>query len=547
MSILPFGMRRALRLLSPELARERYCIAVTVVLAVVSSSALWLVPYCQRWLVDRLAGGDYSRAVWWLAGCGGLLLAIGGCDTLGEYLIRGSGTRIGLSVKRRLLGALMGLPVDSISSLGSGYLSGRLLNDLTLAGFIYSDAAIAGLRNVLKLGGGWVMIAIFDWRVAAVLLPLLPVYWLASRFFGRRQFALAWDYCECNARTNRSLYEFLRNIVLVKSRAAETDSDKRFRVGLEAVEELQYRRFRLDAGFRLVLLILPGACYFAVFLVGIAMIAYGRWSLGGLWALNCYLHYIFVPLQGLSRTSVRLSQAFAAAGRLTDLMDQLPENSPEGLRVERLAGAVEARNLTFGYPGAPLLFENLNFKIAPGEHVAIAGDSGTGKSTLAALLLALRRPTSGTLKVDDVPVTEYELSSYRRRIGFISQISEFFAGTLQENLACGLETPPGDDDIGRAIAAVGLAERLPEAGKTQVMENGANFSVGERLRLALARELLREVDILILDEPTANLDAVAAARTLDLIERIFAGKTVLMISHRESTLARFSRKIELGV
>lgn len=542
------GFTGVWRLLRPELIPEKRRIALLGAIVLISTAISYLSPWLQRKCINALEIRVWEPAVLFAAAVFSAIAAARLLDAAETYLVNILNTRIGLSLKRRMLGSLLGLSAASISRLGSGYIAGRLLNDLDTSSYLYSGVLCSGVRNALKIIGGFCFIALFDWRIAAGLLPALACYWPVAALFRRRQYQLALEVCERRAESNRTIYDALRNITLVKAGTAEQQANDRFHSELNSIEQLQLRRFKLDNLFRAALLLLPGICYAGVAALGIHMILAERWTLGEFWALNCYLSYLFNPLQALCASTVRVQQAVAAAGRLLQLQRLMPEPGGGSRKADRLTGKITIRRLNFSYDAATPVFRDFSLEISPGEKVVITGESGCGKSTLAALLLSFYRPTSGEILFDGHPQHEYELATLRRRIGYLSQVTEFFNGTIRDNLSSGLDRAPDDAELLQALRTAGadeLLRHLPDGLASRIFEGGANFSVGERLRLALARELLRDSDIIMFDESTANLDPVHEQQLLDVIDRHFSTKTILLISHRESSIARFSRRIHL--
>ncbi|MDD3885445.1 MAG: ABC transporter ATP-binding protein [Victivallaceae bacterium] len=537
------------KLLRPEITAERGRFTLFGLVVVLAAVAGLCAPVFQKQFIDSLTRRELHDAMIFFVLTAGAVASIRLLSVAEGYIISMLNTAVLISLKRRLLTRLLGLPANSISQLGGGYLSGRLMGDIDRCGYFFSAGTPVGIRNSLTLAGGMAMIAVFDWRIALGMLAIAPIYWLLVKYFSDRQFKLSLELCEERAESNRSVYDALHNITLVKASSAEREAGKRLDLRLDSIRTIQRNRFRLNVGFRLLLAVLPGICYLLLFFVGMRLIIAGEWSLGKLWALVCYMGYVFTPVQSLGAVSVNLQQSLAAARRLLQLLELMPEEHADCHPVTgHLKGAISVRDCGFAYTPGKAVFERVSFELAPGDKAVLVGPSGSGKSTLAALLLGLYRPTSGSVRVDGVEVGDYEQESYRRRIGYLSQVSEFFAGTLRENLLYGAPDGTTDDQLVAALERSGAGELLkkqPDGLASPVWENAANFSVGERLRLATARELLRDCDILILDESTANLDDANAKLLLDLIDEVYRDRTVLAISHRESTVCRFAKKIEL--
>lgn len=279
------------------------------------------------------------------------------------------------------------------------------------------------------------------------------------------------------------------------------------------------------------------------------MILEGQWTLGGLWALLRALDYVFTPSQLLCGGLIQFHSVSAAAARVMQLDRLLPEENLEnGVEPGKLEGRIEFRHVSFGYlPGVPVL-RDLSFELASGggrralrpERRRKKYDCGAAAALLPAGIGRNpdRRPSAG----------EFRLRALRRRIGYIGQTGEFLTGTLAANLLLGVDRPVPETRLREVIGLVGLGARLnaPECDRDAPLEeNGVNFSVGERIRLAVAREILRDPDILILDETTASLDGETEEKLMDFLLELLAGRTVLVISHRESTLRRAQRRLEL--
>ena len=225
----------------------------------------------------------------------------------------------------------------------------------------------------------------------------------------------------------------------------------------------------------------------------------------------------------------------AAAARLIELENATREpNLDSGLAVFELHGKIELRGLSFAYhPGRPVL-SGLDLVLEPGAKLLVSGPSGSGKSTLFALLLGFYKPLAGAILVDDRPVDAYNVRALRRKIGYLGPFPEFIPSSLRANLTLGCPDPPDDDAIFAALDAAGagsVVRVLPRGLDTVLTESVRNFSAGERLRFALARELLRGCSLLLLDEATAHLDPENETLFLETVLRVFRSRTVLMIRH----------------
>lgn len=535
--------------LKPYLRPHAWRIAGIGALLLFGASFAYLEPLVQRQFINTLTALERPQVWFWgilTVLTGALLRLCAAGESIGENSI---GARITMTLKTRLSRRLLDLPVSFFHRHGSGYLAGRLTRDIDEMQFLYSAGMTGILSSALRLLGGLALLFVLDWRVGAVVVLILPLYLLAYRKFRGDHYRVGLAVSEANAANSRTLQSTFSGIRLLKSSAAEEKRGERLGREFEQQMILRIRRFRLGCRFRVLLRVIPGGCRGALLLAGVWMILEGRWTLGGLWALLRALDYVFTPSQLLCGGLIQFHSVSAAAARVMQLDRLLPEENLEnGVEPGKLEGRIEFRHVSFGYlPGVPVL-RDLSFELRPGEVVALCGPSGGGKSTIAGLLLRFFRPESGEILIDGRPAGEYRLRALRRRIGYIGQTGEFLTGTLAANLLLGVDRPVPETRLREVIGLVGLGARLnaPECDRDAPLEeNGVNFSVGERIRLAVAREILRDPDILILDETTASLDGETEEKLMDFLLELLAGRTVLVISHRESTLRRAQRRLEL--
>ncbi|MCP4699407.1 MAG: ABC transporter ATP-binding protein, partial [Gammaproteobacteria bacterium] len=255
-----------------------------------------------------------------------------------------------------------------------------------------------------------------------------------------------------------------------------------FKIALERIAVSSVANLAISAPGELAKLV--------VLVAGAYEIIIGNWSLGSLLAFQSYLGYVYGPAQFLASANLQLQNALAALERVATLFDIVPEeNTGIGLKIRRLKGAVEFKNVTFSYDGREPVLQEIVFKVRAGEKIAIIGPSGVGKTTLLSLIMRFYKPTAGEIYFDGRPAAEYELSALRQRIGFVAQKPILLADSIQANLSYG--NPDADDDQIRQAARVAdihnFITSLPDGYATVIKEKGGNLSEGQKQRLALAR------------------------------------------------------------
>jgi ABC-type multidrug transport system fused ATPase/permease subunit len=294
---------------------------------------------------------------------------------------------------------------------------------------------------------------------------------------------------------------------------------------------------------------MPGIARVLVLAIGAYWVIKGEWTLGSLLAFQAYLGYVFSPAQYLATANLDLQNARASLERVSALFDIVPEeNIGTGKKVERLTGEIEFRNVSFAYDSREPVLNDLSFHIQPGEHVAIAGPTGVGKTTLLSLILRFYQPTRGEIYFDGQPASDYEVSSLRRRIGYVSQSTHLLSGTIMENLRYG-NTDASDKEVLRAAKVADIHEficSLPKGYESEVGERGGNLSEGQKQQLSIARALVKDPDILVLDEPASALDSLTEKSILQSLPSSIQNKTLFVVAHRFSTIKDSDRILLLN-
>ena len=465
------------------------------------------------------------------------------------YVASHTGARLDVLIGGEVLHRLIGLPYRHFENTPTGVISERLRQLETIRQFFTGQMPM----TLVDLGFVFVFVAALWYlspALAGVVLAAVPVFVGLSFAVHRTQRRLVDDNFAALAAKTSALAETVANALTVKSLALEGEMERRWgsRLALSA-----WTGFRANNLVNLTGAIGTGlqqAVGLVVLVLGATLVIGGDLTVGALIAANIMAGRALAPMRQVVSAWNQLQEVRSAFRRLDDIMDQPPETEPGASpATPTFEGRIAFERVSFAYePDLPPVLRDLSFTVEQGEIVGIMGPLGSGKSTLAKLLQGLYRPNAGRILIDRTDIAHASPAALRRQLGVVPQEVQLFAGTVRENIGMGADDPDPARIMASAkfVGAHDFIQRLPKGYETVLRERGTGLSNGQRQLICLARAMMRNPRILILDEATSSLDGASEDTFLTNLRRVARGRTVIIISHRVGPLAVADRVISLA-
>ncbi|WP_079186329.1 ABC transporter ATP-binding protein [Streptomyces sp. CB01580] len=538
----PIGVWKAFRRFWPLTRRDRWWLVLVFVCAVLSAVAETVTVLLFAELTDTALGQGSVSAFWRPAGLW-LVVAVAGAVTgyLGNSLAAWTAERFVLRLRARVFGHLQTLPPHFYQANRRGDLVERLTGDveaieaLVVTGIV--GAASALFSTVFYAAAAlWLR-----WDLALATFLMVPLFWFTTRRFAGPLRAVSRRGRAADGAITAVVEETLVNVVMTQAYNRQRAEEERL-LGRALIRlRTSVRAVRLTEFYEQLVEVLETLCVLTIIGLGAWEISEGRMTLGQLLAFAAFIGYLYPPIRSLGQLGLTATAATAGAERLLEILDTPPTVTdpvvgPDcPLPAGRARGEVEVSRVRFRYPGGsePVL-RDLSFTASPGELVVITGPSGAGKSTLAALLLRFYDPDTGTIRLDGIPVDRMPLARLRANVTLLPQETLVLHDTIERNIACGRDRAPHHDDVveaARAADADRFIRALPDGYDTVISPGTSRLSGGQLQRIAIARAMLRDAPVLLLDEPTTGLDTLAARRIITPLKRLAHGRTTLVITH----------------
>lgn len=437
------------------------------------------------------------------------------------------------------------LPLTFYDSRRIGEIMSRITSDVGTLSDMFAFTLAELLRQVLTLIFGTVIIFYLAPKLTGFMLLTFPVLVILALVFGKFIRTLSKKTQDRLADANVIVEESLQSISVVKAFTNELFEIGRYASALRSVVAVAIRTARYRGLFISFIIFALFGGIVAVGWYGAGLVQTHEITVGELFSFVIYTSFIGGSIAGLGDIYTQLQRAIGASERLLEILQETDEATTDTRVAIKLNGEIEFENVSFSYPTRRdfEVLRSLDFRIRPGEKVALVGQSGSGKSTIINLLMRFYPVESGVIKVDGIPIQKFNLTAYRKNLGIVPQEVILFGGTIKENIAYGKPDATFEEirEAARKGNALEFIESFPEKFDTVVGERGVKLSGGQRQRVAIARAILKDPAILILDEATSSLDAHSEVLVQEALEKLMEGRTTIIIAHRLSTIKKVDR------
>jgi len=533
-----------------ELRRYTRLLILTILLSLVGQAAMVGIPKVIQSMIDAVVRQGRTDMLWSAS-----LIVIGlalvrGVFSYAEFIV---GVRYGQSlmrdIRQTLYAQLTRLSFSYFDRTRTGQLMSRITNDLEPVGDFLTWSSRMMVRTTLMFVGALVVCITMNWKLALIGLAPLPMLTVTAATSGRFVRPAFEKARQLLGEVTSRLQESIGAILVVKTYCREDAELERFRGDSERLRAATYRADAIDSLYFPLTGFWAGLATLLVLWYGGVLVMRDQLTVGQFIAFNLYVAFLVMPMRMTGWAVSACMRAVAAAGRIYAIQDEVPDlpppEKPEDLG--RLRGEVVFENVEFSYDGGRAVLRGINLRIRTGETVGILGPVGSGKSSLAALIPRFYDPDSGRVLIDGHDVRDLDPRELRSQVGVVFQESFLFSGTVRENIAFGAPDASEEEirSAARDAAILEFIDDLPDGLDTPIGERGMRLSGGQQQRIAIARALLTDPRILILDSCTSSVDTYTEYLIQQALAKLMHGRTTIVIAHRASSLAGADRVIVL--
>src|ERR1051326_7937210 len=520
---------------------HRNRLALGAILMLINQGMGLVLPASTKYLIDFVIGKGRTDMLWKIAVAAGAATLIQAVTSFSLSQVLGVAAQRAITEMRKKVQAQIArLPISYFDSTQTGKLISRIMNDAE------------GIRNLVgtglvQLAGSFITAAVaicvlfwLNWRLTSITIVVLAVFGGALAYAFTRLRPLFRERGEITAVLTGRLAESLGGIRIVKAYTAEKREELTFARGAHKLFRNIAKSMTGVSATSAFSSLIIGAIGVVIILVGGRSVVNGQMTIGDLFMYTLFTGLMAMPLIQFAAIGTQITEAFAGLDRIHEVMEMTTEDEEDAVRapLPEVKGEIEFADVWFEYnPGVPVL-KNVSFKAPAGSTTALVGSSGSGKSTLISLAMNFNQPLSGTIRIDRKDLGTLRLRDYRKRLGVVMQDNFLFDGTIAENIA--FANPNASIDEIRQVSRIAHCEEFIEQFEkkydTIVGERGVKLSGGQRQRIAIARAILADPKLLILDEATSSLDSESEALIQDGLRSLRRGRTTFVIAHRLSTI-----------
>ena len=521
----------------------RHLLILAIFSAVVSISLTLYIPVLIGSAIDEIIGkgnvgfADVAKILGYIAAA---IAGVSVCQWMMNYFVNALSFRTVRDLRREIFRKLNAVPLSYIDTHPHGDLISRVINDVDAVGDGLTQMFLQLFSGVVTIVGTLIFMLMIDWRIALTVVVLTPLSLFVAGFIGKLTHRRFTEQQLLQGDISSHIEEYVGNQRIVKAFSYEDKAFEKFdnyntelyEVGFKA----QFAGALANPSTRFV----NAMVYAAVGIFGALSVIAGMLSIGQLSCFLTYANQYTKPFNEVTGVLTQLQTALAAADRVFELMeaqDETPETD-KGYRHETCKGNVQIDNISFSYTEDKPLIKDFSLNVKSGSHVAIVGPTGCGKTTLINLLMRFYDVDSGSITIDGVDIRDMKRDELRKSYGMVLQDSWLFCGTIMENLRYGNENATEEEVIAAAKAAYAhsFIRRMPNGYDTLISEGGGNLSQGQKQLLCIARAMLTNPSILILDEATSSIDTLTEIRVQKAFAKMMKGRTSFVVAHRLSTI-----------